>query len=159
MPISDQVEDSAAAVNVFLAAEDTSIQEWVMMSLRLRVDGVLVAIAAAFCLGGGTAGSARGGDHGSGAVYTLSNEATGNQLVVFQRDHRGGLSLAGTVATGGLGLGTGLASQGSLCFRQEQTRALCRQRGQQRPLRDPARQERPRCDSGHRFSQAASPSA
>ena len=84
------------------------------MSFRLRVNGVLVAIAATFCLGGGPAGSARGGDHGSGAVYTLSNEAAGNQLVVFQRDHRGGLSLAGTVATGGLGLGTGLASQGGL---------------------------------------------
>ena len=49
-------------------------------------------------------------------MYTLSNEAAGNQLVVFSRDHRGNLAPAGTVATGGMGLGSGLGSQGSLIF-------------------------------------------
>lgn len=51
---------------------------------------------------------------GGGAVYTLSNETTGNRVVVFDRAADGSLTAAGAVPTGGLGNGGGLGSQGSV---------------------------------------------
>jgi 6-phosphogluconolactonase (cycloisomerase 2 family) len=47
-------------------------------------------------------------------VFTLSNDAGGNAVVVFDRAADGTLTPAGSVATGGLGSGAGLGSQGSL---------------------------------------------
>ena len=43
---------------------------------------------------------------------------------MFQRDKNGGLSLAGTVDTGGLGTGSGLGSQGSLALRGDKKNVL-----------------------------------
>lgn len=56
-----------------------------------------------------------GGHHG--AVYVLTNQATGNAVMVYRRAHDGSLSLSGTFLTGGKGMGTGadpLGSQGAL---------------------------------------------
>lgn len=53
---------------------------------------------------------------GPGAVYTLSNESSGNSVLVFTRGADGNLTSAGTIATGGLGSGSGLGSQGALVF-------------------------------------------
>lgn len=50
----------------------------------------------------------------AGAVYTLSNAANGNELLVFARAADGSLSPAGAVPTGGLGTGAGLGSQGAV---------------------------------------------
>ncbi len=52
--------------------------------------------------------------NGHGAVFTLSNAAAGNSVVVFAREADGGLAAAGAVRTGGLGSGANLGSQGSL---------------------------------------------
>ncbi|MBI5565931.1 MAG: beta-propeller fold lactonase family protein [Chloroflexi bacterium] len=60
--------------------------------------------------GAGTAAAAGDG----GAVYTLTNAAAGNEVVIFNRAADGTLMAAGTVATGGLGTGGGLGSQGAL---------------------------------------------
>src|SRR5690348_9913116 len=49
-----------------------------------------------------------------GAVYTLSNSATGNSVLIFNRAADGSLAYSGSVATGGLGSGTGLGSQGAV---------------------------------------------
>lgn len=49
-----------------------------------------------------------------GAVYVLSNQAAGNQVLVFERGPDGTLTPGGAVPTGGLGTGAGLGSQGSL---------------------------------------------
>jgi len=54
---------------------------------------------------------------GCGAVYVLTNQTTGNSVMVYRRAPDGTLSLGGTFSTGGTGFGTGadpLASQGSL---------------------------------------------
>jgi 6-phosphogluconolactonase len=51
---------------------------------------------------------------GSRAVYTLTNEASGNAVAVFDRAADGSLTPDGTVPTGGLGTGAGLGSQGAL---------------------------------------------
>jgi len=52
-----------------------------------------------------------------GAVYTMTNSATGNEVVVFHRDDAGILTKADSVSTGGNGFGGALdplGSQGSL---------------------------------------------
>ncbi|MCB1875938.1 MAG: beta-propeller fold lactonase family protein [Chromatiales bacterium] len=49
-----------------------------------------------------------------GAVYTMSNEADGNRVLMFDRDLGGKLSPAGHVLTGGLGSGDGLGNQGAV---------------------------------------------
>lgn len=54
------------------------------------------------------------GGPGPGAVYTLTNETTGNAVAVFARAADGTLSPMGTVATGGTGTGDGLGSQGAV---------------------------------------------
>jgi 6-phosphogluconolactonase (cycloisomerase 2 family) len=51
---------------------------------------------------------------GKGAVYTLTNAASGNAVAVFDRAGDGSLTAAGTVATGGNGTGAGLGSQGAI---------------------------------------------
>jgi hypothetical protein len=38
-----------------------------------------------------------------GTVYTTTNGVAGNRILVLDRDERGGLSFAGSVATGGVG--------------------------------------------------------
>ncbi len=57
-----------------------------------------------------------GGERGAagGWVYTSSNAAAGNQVLVFARAADGSLSAASTVATGGLGSAKGLGSQGAV---------------------------------------------
>lgn len=52
----------------------------------------------------------------SGAVYTMTNAAAGNALLVFNRSAEGQLSPAGVFPTGGLGTGGGLGNQGALAI-------------------------------------------
>lgn len=49
-----------------------------------------------------------------GAVYALSNSAAGNAVLVYDRAADGSISYAGSYATGGLGNGGGLGSQGAV---------------------------------------------
>ncbi len=51
-----------------------------------------------------------------GAVYVLTNEASGNRLAVLTRDGQGALAVAGFVSTGGVGSGQNTHSQGGLAF-------------------------------------------
>ena len=54
-------------------------------------------------------------DNGArGAVYTITNAAGGNEVVVFRRADDGSLSMQEAISTGGLGTGAGLGSQGSV---------------------------------------------
>lgn len=64
---------------------------------------------------GGSA--ARADDHsGPTAVYTLTNAAEGNGLVVYQRNRWGRLSPTALIPTGGLGSGGGLHNQGAIAL-------------------------------------------
>jgi 6-phosphogluconolactonase (cycloisomerase 2 family) len=59
----------------------------------------------------------------AGNVYLMTNQASGNAVMIFHRDAAGMLTLAGSVATGGNGAGTGgdpLGSQGSLTLSEDQ---------------------------------------
>jgi 6-phosphogluconolactonase len=49
-----------------------------------------------------------------GAVYVQTNQPGGNEIAVFTRSAGGALVYSGAVATGGLGTGSGLGSQGSV---------------------------------------------
>jgi len=51
-----------------------------------------------------------------GAVYALTNQASGNAVVIFDRGADGSLSWSSNVATGGTGAGSGLGSQGALAL-------------------------------------------
>ena len=68
------------------------------------------AIAVALAVGVASASAANGV---KGAVFTESNAASGNAILVFDRSGDGTLHTAGSVATGGLGTGSGLGSQGA----------------------------------------------
>lgn len=67
--------------------------------------GVLVAALAP---------GASAGDNAVGAAYTITNSTAGNAVAVYSRLSDGSLVPAGTVPTGGLGTGGGLASQGAV---------------------------------------------
>jgi 6-phosphogluconolactonase len=58
--------------------------------------------------------SALAGGGPVGAVYTMSNAAEGNAVLVFDRDLAGKLTPAGEFDTGGLGTGAGLGNQGGV---------------------------------------------
>jgi 6-phosphogluconolactonase (cycloisomerase 2 family) len=54
------------------------------------------------------------GNNARGAVYTITNEASGNEVAVYDRSADGSLTFMGSYTTGGLGSGAGLGSQGSV---------------------------------------------
>ncbi len=68
----------------------------------MKAWGILVvaALPLAACDGLGV-----GGDDSGGAVYTTTNLAAGNRVVVFSRDANGALTRVDSVSTGGLGSG------------------------------------------------------
>lgn len=70
---------------------------------------VLAVVALVF-----VASAAADGNRSRGAVYTLTNSASGNAVAVFERAANGTLTPDGTVSTGGLGTGSGLGSQGAI---------------------------------------------
>src|SRR5215204_5260821 len=75
---------------------------------RLLVLLTMVGAVVAFA----TAASAN--EAAPGAAYSISNAASGNELLVYVRSANGSLTPAGTVPAGGLGSGGGLASQGAV---------------------------------------------
>jgi 6-phosphogluconolactonase len=72
----------------------------------------MVALLVALVAGGPATAQAAGGD--AGAVYSMTNGASGNAILVFDRAADGTLGPAGSYATGGLGTGGGLGSQGAV---------------------------------------------
>jgi 6-phosphogluconolactonase (cycloisomerase 2 family) len=80
----------------------------VQRKILLLLVGLLAAAAATF------AGAASAGHASPGVVFTLSNQAAGNAVLVYDRSATGTLTPAGSYPTGGLGSGGGLGSQGSL---------------------------------------------
>jgi 6-phosphogluconolactonase len=53
-------------------------------------------------------------DDSIGAIYTMSNAAEGNSVLMYNRDQVGKLTPAGEFYTEGLGTGTGLGNQGAV---------------------------------------------
>lgn len=83
--------------------------------MRPRLIATLAAAAALVTIAVPTVVAAdSGGSHGT--VYTLTNAASGNAVEAFSRAADGSLSWLGTYATGGVGTGTGLGSQGAVAL-------------------------------------------
>jgi len=82
---------------------------------------VLSLILATILLTVPMAGTADAGNHRdfAGAVYTMTNDASGNSVIMFRRTERGHLVLGGTFPTEGLGSGDGLGNQGALVLDAE----------------------------------------
>lgn len=88
------------------------------MSIRNALPGALrfACALAATCL---LAAPSHADEHG--AVYVLTNQASGNSVLVYDRAADGTLTYAASYATGGTGAGSGgdpLGSQGSLVHRE-----------------------------------------
>jgi 6-phosphogluconolactonase (cycloisomerase 2 family) len=60
----------------------------------------------------------------AGAVYTLTNQASGNGVAVFHRAADGSLTYSATAPTGGLGTGAGLGSQGAVVLSDDNRHLL-----------------------------------
>jgi len=70
---------------------------------------VLIALTVSFPWGAALAAR-----HDVGAVYTMTNAESGNEILVFNRAETGGLTAAGSFDTAGTGTGTGLGNQSAL---------------------------------------------
>jgi 6-phosphogluconolactonase (cycloisomerase 2 family) len=85
---------------------------------RSTIPLVALIVGFAFAVPAASASNGYGGSHHAvGAVYTMTNDSSGNAVVVFARDAAGALEMKDTVPTGGIGSGGGvdpLASQNSL---------------------------------------------
>jgi 6-phosphogluconolactonase (cycloisomerase 2 family) len=89
-----------------------------MKSLRLfNHFGARLFLTAVFLLSfaaGFTSPVAAAPENSIGAVYTLTNAATGNEVLAYDRSADGSLSFQGSHSTGGLGSGAGLGSQSAV---------------------------------------------
>jgi 6-phosphogluconolactonase len=81
-----------------------------MSHLASRVIAILALLV--FTLGAAAPASAASDE--VGAVYTLTNAASGNAVIAYARSSSGELSWSGTYPTGGQGTGAGLGSQGAV---------------------------------------------
>jgi 6-phosphogluconolactonase len=80
------------------------------MKKLITIAAVLVALVVA----GGASAAHR--DAPSGAVYSITNATTGNGVAYFKSGADGSLALVATYATGGVGTGAGLGSQGAVAL-------------------------------------------
>lgn len=79
----------------------------------MKLKNILIVLVA-LCIAVLSSGSSVGCEDIPGAVYTMTNSANGNRVLVFDRDDSGDLTAAGSFATGGLGSGAGLGNQSAL---------------------------------------------
>jgi 6-phosphogluconolactonase len=82
--------------------------------MKLRAFLVFIVLSLTICLGVEATQAAEP----VGAVYTMSNTAQGNSVLIFKRRSNGTLDPAGVVATGGLGTGGGLGNQSAVVLDQ-----------------------------------------
>lgn len=83
-----------------------------------------LALAAAAALAAWAAPGAYAHARGAGFVFTSTNDAGGNAVLVYKRAADGALTAAGSFATGGAGTGSGLDSQGALALGRDHGRRL-----------------------------------
>ena len=90
-------------------------------STRSRAGAFAVSVLAAASLLGATSSLASAD---TGSVFTQTNSAAGNAVLAFDRAPDGHLIAAGSFATGGLGSGTSLGSQGPVAVRGDTVYAV-----------------------------------
>jgi len=75
---------------------------------------LLIAVFLLPLIAGFTSPAAAAPDNSPGAVYTLTNAASGNEVLAYSRSADGSLTFQGSYSTGGLGSGAGLGSQSAV---------------------------------------------
>ena len=88
-------------------------------SLWARLAAVLMMLALLAAPAGAALAASPASGRAPGAVYTMTNAAGGNEVLVFVRGTDGSLAPGGAYATGGLGSGAGLGSQGALVLSED----------------------------------------
>ena len=89
-----------------------------MKSLTLMKRLFVIAVFLLPLLAGFTLPVAAAPENAIGAVYTLTNAASGNEILAYSRSADGSLAFQAAYATGGLGSGTALGSQSSIFLSQ-----------------------------------------
>ena len=86
--------------------------------ISFPIKGMHFLVAALFVFSTliGSIGSVQASSGDSGAVYTMTNSASGNAIQVYERAADGNLTPGGAFATGGTGTGSGLGSQGAIAL-------------------------------------------
>jgi 6-phosphogluconolactonase len=83
----------------------------------------LALLVTTLAVGGGVRAEAKSINVNSnqeyGAVYVLTNQTAGNNVMAYDRASDGSLTAAGSYSTGGLGTGSSLGSQGALALSQD----------------------------------------
>lgn len=82
----------------------------ILIVLSVVIATILFAVPLA-----GTAAAGNPRDY-VGAVYTMTDDDTGNEVIMFHRTAHGLLVPGGAFSTGGLGSGNGLGNQGALAL-------------------------------------------
>ena len=81
---------------------------------RISARLLLAAVFLLPLIAGVTVPAIAASDNSSGALYTLTNAASGNEVLAYYRSANGSLSFQAAYPTGGLGSGTGLGSQSAV---------------------------------------------
>lgn len=93
-----------------------------------KMTSILASLAIIFAVTAMPAVSSSSGDLSRtgtlGAVYTMTNNATSNQVISYDRAADGTLSISGNFATDGVGTGIGLGSQGGLILNDDGSKLL-----------------------------------
>jgi 6-phosphogluconolactonase len=79
---------------------------------------LLIAVVLLVPLIAGFARPVAADDGGRRAVYTITNDAEGNEVAVYERAADGSLTFMASYPTGGLGTGANLGSQGAVILRE-----------------------------------------
>ena len=88
-------------------------------SLRNVLTTSLIALILLVPLLSAGAAPALAADGAAGAVYVTTNSSAGNAVMIFSREADGSLTPSGSFATGGLGSGSALGSQGALVLSED----------------------------------------
>src|SRR5262245_27659597 len=86
-------------------------------SLGTRV--LLIAVFLLPLVAGITVPAIAASDNSNGALYTLTNSASGNEVLAYYRSADGSISFQAAYPTGGLGSGTGLGSQSAVLLSKD----------------------------------------
>ncbi|MCI4330809.1 MAG: lactonase family protein [Thermoplasmata archaeon] len=97
-----------------LAMKPPSVHVWLTLSALFLLIVPTVALARSPPLVGPAPASS--GTAWGSAVFTMTNNASGNSVVAYRIGHAGALIRAGTFATHGAGSGSSLADQGALAL-------------------------------------------
>lgn len=89
------------------------------MTTKFKLSAISICLALVIPVAFAASNSAREQTEVIDTVYTLSNNATQNEVLAFQRDSAGKMTTVGHFSTAGKGTGGGLGNQGALAISRD----------------------------------------